>query len=124
MGKYVFNPATGTMELVSSVDLPKKNEVNDDSEKVSINDIISKEPLPVIDLGSDEDIVAFRAQRDLTKYEIIDKDTGIVLGYISGYALDFQFKTKELNSTAKVEQFLNGVKSLFRNMIVEKLLKK
>lgn len=124
MGKFVFNPATGTMEHVNSADLPKINVDRHDPESTSINEIVAKEPTPVLDLGSDEDTVTFRAQRDLTRYEIVDKDTGIVLGYISGYALDFQFRTKELNSTARIEQFLNGLKSLFRNMIVEKLLKK
>lgn len=121
MGKFVFNKNTGVMELVNSVDVSTNNEVRDD---VSIGAVAPSIKKSNTDIEINEGIVQFREISDKTIYEICDKDTGKTLGYISGYALDMSFKTNELNSTAKIEQFLNGLKSLFRNLLMENLLNK
>lgn len=124
MKKYIFNRVTGVMESVDPVDLHSVNQnsqVSSDSE--NYKSIVQKREEKAQDIDPNEDIVQFRVKRDYTLLEITDKDTGKTLGYIGGYALDFDFNTKEVNSTAKIEQFLNGIKSLFRNVITEKLLK-
>ena len=66
----------------------------------------------------EEDIVQFRERSDLTIFQIVDEQTNTPLGYISGYALDFKFNLAEMKSTERVEQFLDGVKKMFREIIL------
>ena len=66
----------------------------------------------------EEDIIQFRERSDLTIFQIVDEQTNTPLGYISGYALDFKFNLSEMRSTERVEQFLDGVKKMFREIIL------
>lgn len=120
MGNFRFNPSTGTFDNVSDehdVLQERKPEKND---TVSIGDVIDKRTSSVSNV--DEPCVAFREKSDYTVMQIMDKDTGNVLAYIGGYALDFSFNLDKLNSTARVEQCLEGIKKLFRQVIMDKIL--
>ena len=126
MANFKFDPTTGTLQNVDlqengglkeqsqPVELPTKNEDN-----TSVGDVMEKRTSNIV---TDEPLVSFRERGDYTIYQIIDKDTGVVLAYIGGYALDFSFNTKKLNSTSKIEQCLEGIKKLFREIIVDKIL--
>lgn len=125
MAIFKFDPVTGTLR---NMDLegndvfgnkPQQIVSSTDRENASIGNVIEKQQS---NIEGDELLVSFREKSDYTIFQIIDKDTGAVLAYIGGYALDFSFNLKKLNSTSKVEQCLNGIKKLFREIIVDKIL--
>lgn len=117
--KFKFDAKTGTMvpeavqreEPAGVVEIPKP-----DKESASM---IADERVES-NVAVNEDIVQFRERSDLTIFQIMDEQTGAVLGYISGYALDINFNMGELRSTERVEQFLDGIKKMFREAILEK----
>lgn len=118
-----MNPLTGTLEQVSNVSVPttsQETHPGDENDKVSVEDMIKKEEAP--NVNPNEGIVQFRELSDFTCCKIIDPDTNAELAAIGGYALDFWFNRKELNSTKRVEQCLDGITKLFRRLIVDKVL--
>lgn len=125
MTNFKFDPVTGTLKNTNiesaGVTDNKMQQVilPTDDEKASVGDVIEKQQSNIED---DELLVSFREKSDYTIFQIIDKDTGSVLAYIGGYALDFSFNLKKLNSTSKVEQCLDGIKKLFRKIIMDKIL--
>ena len=69
-----------------------------------------------------EGILLFRSDIDYTICQIVDERTGRPFAYIGGYALNIKFNMEELNTIAKVEQCLEGIKKLFRSFIVEQAI--
>lgn len=120
MGSFKFNPTTGTFDIVSDEKIEFPKDIEKDDEMKSIGDVVSKQTSSVSDV--DEPLVTFREKSDYTVMQIMDKDTGNVLAYIGGYALDFSFNLNKLNSTARIEQCLDGIKKLFRQVIMDKIL--
>lgn len=66
-------------------------------------------------------IMMFREKRDYDICQITDQ-RGHVLAYIGGYALGINFNMNELNSLAKIEQCLEGIKKLFRQKIMSQTI--
>lgn len=122
MGKFKFNPVTGTFDNISeeNVSVPENTETKNLDEMKSVEDVIEKKTS--LTQNVDEPLVTFRERSDYTVMQILDKDTGNALAYIGGYALDFSFNLKKLNSTAKIEQCLEGIRKLFRQVIMDKVL--
>ena len=69
-----------------------------------------------------EGILLFRQHTDYTICQITDERSGNVMAYIGGYALNIKFNMEQLNSVAKVEQCLEGIKKLFRSFIVQQAI--
>ena len=125
MGKYKFNPQTGKMESAASVDAPQKianiqpqqPKPQKTDEIKLVNDVDKRRANVVVDEG----VVSFREKSDLTIFQIIDETTGIVMAYISGYALDINFNMEELRSVESVEQLISGIGKMFRSVIMDKI---
>lgn len=118
-----MNPLTGTLEQVSNVSVQAESQEthpSEETDKVSVGEVIKREEAPSV--NPNEGIVQFRELSDYTCCKIIDSDTGMELAAIGGYALDFWFNRKNLNSTKRVEQCLDGITKMFRRLIVEKVL--
>ncbi len=116
--KFRFDSESGTMvpEGVAKEKVVEFHSVPVPEESGSlIDDNVVTANIPV-----SEGVVQFRERSDLTVFQILDEQSGAVLGYISGYALDINFNMKELRSTERVEQFLNGLQKMFREIILEK----
>lgn len=73
--------------------------------------------------SEDVGILMFREREDYDLCQISDEKTGKVLGYIGGYALQFNFNMAELNSMEKIEQCLQGLVKLFRHKIMSQNLR-
>jgi len=70
---------------------------------------------------SEERQVSFREIDDLTSFTVKTED-GKALFYISGYGLTVNFNRDMLNSVEDVEAMLDGIKDLFRKMVMKSLL--
>lgn len=132
MGKqnYRFNAVTGTMEPVqSSVPVtaapaakPRKGGITKSGNggvKLLLGNNKSPENNMIQQPSTNEKVVQFKELSDYTVFQIIDEDTKRHLAYIGGYGLDISFNMHELNSVSKVEQCLEGLKKMFRNIILE-----
>lgn len=110
--KFVFDKASGTLQ-------PQK-----DNNATKTKDVIQKPTQPQTDTekSDEEGIYKFRAIADLTSFQVRDEQTRRVMMVISGYGLSIKFNMEELRSTDKVEQLLNGLKDMFRKMIIEQSL--
>ncbi len=138
--KYVFDKKTGTMQPVDDGDthqltpmpekpsqLPKfSNEKTVKMTPQLENHRVDDEKLELLERYANqlglEGILLFRQQTDLTICQITDERSGSVMAYISGYALNIRFNMEQLNSVAKVEQCLEGIKKLFRSFIVQQAI--
>lgn len=129
MEGYRLNPNTGTMEKISE-DVARTVEVESrksiDATPLDIHTDTSS-VLPTIqafNIESDEEEreIVFKEKSHLNIVQIVDEDTGKLLGYISGYALDIGFNVKELKSTKKVEQCLSGLTAMFRKIIMDQII--
>ena len=140
--EFVFDKKTGTMIPVtenntSSVQLtpmPKQPEVLKDFKKekaVSVtpqfgNYRVDDEKMKMLEEYANElgleGILLFRQQTDYTICQITDERSGKPMAYIAGYALNIKFNMEQLNSVAKVEQCLEGIKKLFRSFIVQQAI--
>ena len=69
-------------------------------------------------INVNEGVIQFRQRSDLTIFQIVDEQTNTPLGYISGYALDISFNLNEIRTTERIEQFLEGVKKMFREIML------
>lgn len=63
------------------------------------------------------DVLMFRERQDYDIYQIVE-ERGRVLAYIGGYALQIQFNMSELKTMQRIEQCLEGMKKLFRHVIL------
>lgn len=131
--EFVFDKSTGTMRSVEDASKPQlkpmpKQPSQPDNEKVVNNTPqfgnyrVDDEKLRLLEeyakeLGL-EGILLFRQQTDYTICQITDERSGKQMAYIGGYALNIKFNMEQLNSVAKVEQCLEGIKKLFRSFIV------
>ena len=70
---------------------------------------------------SEERQVSFREIDDLTSFTVKTED-GKALFYISGYGWTVNFNRDMLNSVEDVEAMLDGIKDLFRKMVMKSLL--
>lgn len=69
-----------------------------------------------------EPIVEFKLISDRSVYNVVNEEINKTLVEISGYDLQINFNMKYLNSIQDVEAAVNGIGSLFRDIIMEKLL--
>ena len=133
--RYVFNPKSGKMEVVIQANVknktPNKPELikveKKEEEKQQNNNgvnLLNEVERRTSNLEIEENTVMFRERSDLTIFQITDESTGMVLAYISGYALDINFNVGELRSVERVEQLIEGIGKLFRNIVMEKILNK
>lgn len=67
-------------------------------------------------------VMMFREKEDYDICQISDERTGTPIAYIGGYALQFNFNMAELNTMERIEQFLEGIKKLFRHQIMNQNL--
>lgn len=66
--------------------------------------------------------VVFNTLSDLTVLAIQTEDTHESLMEITGYGIDIKFNRDKINSLADVESLLDGVKDLFRTIIMKDLI--
>lgn len=120
---WKFNPMTGTMEPVAtSFDVNHKKMAPTVPVISGGHSLMQDVPVNKPAVSINEKEIKFREKSDLTVVQITDYDTNRVMGYIAGYGLDINFNMDELNSVDKVEQFLDGLKKVFRSIILEKAL--
>lgn len=135
--KTVWNSSKGTFETVE--DKPEKP-LEDGRMVVSANapGVLSDTGAVKLDLSkkkeperrmmlvnskpkeNDKDVV-FKTS-SLRTIQFSDKNTGTVLAYISGYGLDINFNMSALKSVEKIEELLEGMKAVFRNIITNKAI--
>lgn len=114
--KYKFDEKTGTL-------VPCEGDNKKSLFKNAEGVVVPKEAIKgTLTLNEQEGIVQFREVSDLTSFQIFDEQTRKLMGVISGYGLSIKFNMQELTSTDKVEQFLNGITSMFRKMILDQSL--
>lgn len=73
------------------------------------------------ELGLEPEVV-FNTLSDLTVLAIQTEDTHESLMEITGYGLDIKFNRDKIHSIADVESLLDGVKDLFRELIMKDLI--
>lgn len=110
--KFVFDKKTGGL-VAQKEQEAKEHSIPDVPQSVKTEEKLDGEP-----------IFKFRAQNDLTTYQIIDDVTRKPMMTISGYALEIRFNMAELTTTEKVEQLLSGLTDLWRKLIVNQALMK
>lgn len=115
--RYKFDEKTGTLVPYEG---DNKKSLFKKAEDVAVPSKIIGTSTP----NEQEGIVQFREVSDLTSFQIFDEQTRKLMGVISGYGLSIKFNMQELTSTDKVEQFLNGITSMFRKMILDQSLNK
>lgn len=130
--KFVFDNKTGTLkpsdEVIMEQAVSETPKFEDERAIVSGTSVSNAddEKLEKLRKYADElgiyNILMFRSQADYTICQIIEERTGKTMAYIGGYALDIKFNMKELNTVERVEQCLDGIKKLFRSMIVEQAI--
>ena len=75
-----------------------------------------------VELTSNEPEVVFKALSDRFKYQIKTEDDQFVVMEISGYDLSIKWNRDLLNDIADVESLLDGLKDMFRKLIMQDLL--
>ena len=137
--KFVFDKKTGTMQperndVTQFTQMPNQpvqppqfnNEKTVNTTPQFDNFRVDDEKLKLLEKYAEElgleGILLFRQQTDYTICQIVDERTGKSTAYIGGYALNIKFNMEELNTVAKVEQCLDGIKKLFRSFIVEQAI--
>lgn len=115
---YRLNKEKGTFEEVPEISesVVEKAVFRESGDMSIVPERVGSAPM------QDEPTESFRRLSDLSVFQIVDKDTGKVMGIISGYALQIKFNREAITSTADVEQCAEGVKKLFYNIIMDQLL--
>lgn len=75
-------------------------------------------------VGGPEPTVTFRLESDRDLFEIRNPEIEESLVKIMGYDLQFWFNSKYLKSVEDIEAACNGIRDLFRDLIVEQMLDK
>lgn len=84
---------------------------------------LMKDGDPLKDLDKvNEPTVQFRLVSDRSVYEVRSEAVNAALVEISGYDLQMNFNMQYLNSTSDIEDALEGLKDLFRDVIMEQVM--
>lgn len=75
------------------------------------------------ELGLEPEVV-FNTLSDLVVLSVQTEDTHETIMEISGYGLQIKFDRDKLQNIADVESMLDGIKELFRRMVMNDLLDK
>ena len=121
---YVLDKETGTFveETPKEVQIQQKeNIIEDKSDNV---DIVNQGKPNVVPGGGleNEPTETFKRLTDLSVFQIVDQQSGKIMGIISGYALQINFNREVITCTADVEQCAEGIKKLFYGIIMDQLL--
>lgn len=68
--------------------------------------------------------VVFNAMSDKRVCSVMTEDTNETIMEISGYDLQIKFNRDKLKGIAEIESMLDGLKDLFRKLVMEDLLEK
>ena len=126
--KYKFDPKTGTLRPINEIEAEiKAEETQQKFSPISmIKALEAQKPKVIPTKGilddKDEPTKTFKALSDLRTFQIIDKSNNNIMAVISGYELDINFNLAILDNTEKVEQLVNGISQVFREILMEKLL--
>ena len=74
------------------------------------------------ELGMEPEVV-FKTLSDRMIYGVQIEDTNETIFEISGYDLQIKFNRDKLNNVADIENMLDGIKDLFRELVLKDLLK-
>ena len=74
------------------------------------------------ELGMEPEVV-FKTLSDRMIYGVQIEDTNETIFEISGYDLQIKFNRDKLNNVADIENMLDGIKDLFRELVLKNLLK-
>lgn len=80
-----------------------------------------KEKQAAINMGLEPEVV-FNTLSDLTILSVQTEDTHESLMEISGYDLNVKFNRDKIKDLADMENLLDGIKDLFRKIIMKDLL--
>ena len=83
--------------------------------------VSEEEKRQAIAMGLEPEVV-FNTISDRTVYAVQTEDTHETIFEISGYDLQIQFNRDKLRNIAEIESMLEGVKDLFRKIIMKDLL--
>ncbi len=124
MAKFVFDEKTGTLvqqnqQKAIGQEMPQP--VIDKGETMSV---IDRSAIQKPNVKLNEGVLQFREKSDLTVFQIVDEQTGKVMAYISGYALDINFNLGELKSVERVEQMIDGIGKMFRKIVLDKIMQR
>lgn len=75
-------------------------------------------------VGGAEPHVTFKLESDRDIWEITNPNVQDALIRISGYDLQFWINRQYLSSVEEIESALNGLRDLFRELILEQILDK
>lgn len=73
------------------------------------------------DMGLEPEVV-FNTLSDRRTFSVQTEDTHETIMEISGYDLQIKFNRDKLHNVADIESMLNGLKDLFRQMVMQNLL--
>lgn len=73
---------------------------------------------------SNEPEVVFNAMSDKRIFGVKSEDDGTMVFEISGYDLQIKFNRDKLQSVEEIEGVLEGIKDVFRKLILQDLLDK
>jgi hypothetical protein len=83
--------------------------------------VSEEEAKQAIQMGLEPEVV-FNTLSDLRVFGVKDEDTGESIFEMVGYGLQVKFNRDKLKSVEDVENLLDGIKDLFRQMIVGDLI--
>lgn len=121
---FVLDKETGTFVEETPREAQEQQKEAAISNEPGNVDIMSQNKLNIVPGGGleNEPTETFKRLSDLSVFQIVDKQTGKIMGIISGYALQIKFNRQAITSTADVEQCAEGVKKLFYGIIMDQLL--
>lgn len=70
----------------------------------------------------DEPVIQFKTMTERDIYRIVNDETKEIMVEIAGYGIEFGFNMAHINSVQDVEAACEGISSLFRDLIMEKLI--
>lgn len=83
--------------------------------------VSDEEKKQAMEMGLEPEVV-FNTISDRTVYAVQTEETHETIFEISGYDLQIQFNRDKLRDIAEIESMLEGVKDLFRKIVMKDLL--
>lgn len=83
--------------------------------------VSEEEKKQAMEMGLEPEVV-FNTISDRTVYAVQTEETHETIFEISGYDLQIQFNRDKLRDIAEIESMLEGVKDLFRKIVMKDLL--